>query len=38
MIRRAFVSGWLCDRVTGWRYADSAAAMGVRRGYRGGML
>ena len=38
VIRRAFVSGWLCDRVIGWGYADYAAAMGVRRGYRVGML
>lgn len=38
VIGPAFVSGWRCDRVTGWMYADYAAAMGGRRGYRVGML
>nr|DAG19509.1 MAG TPA: hypothetical protein [Caudoviricetes sp.] len=36
VIRRVFVSGWRCDRVTWCRYADSAAATGARRGDRGG--
>ena len=38
VIGGVFVSGWLCDRVTGWMYADSAAATGGRRGDRGGVL
>lgn len=38
VIRRAFVSGWLRDRVTGWMYADYAAAMGSIRGDHGGGL